>query len=70
MVLLEVVEGVVHHEGKGVGGVEEGGCESLVDHRTRSNHLLDLAVTHTWRIFIEVFVLVVIIEIHILSSAL
>ena len=65
-----MVEGVVNHEGKGVRGVEEGGCESLVYHRTRSDHLLNLAITHTWWIFIEIFVLVVIIEIHILPSTL
>lgn len=70
MVLLEVVEGVVDHECEGVGGVEKGRGESLVYHRAWCHNLLDLAITHTWRVFIEILVLIVIVEIHIFPPAL
>ena len=65
-----MVEGVVDHEGKGVGGVEKSRGEGLVDHRAWCDYLLNLAITNTRRIFIEVLVFIVIVKIHILPPTL
>lgn len=39
-----MIKRIVHEEGEGIGGVEEGWREGLIDDRARGDYLLELAL--------------------------